>query len=842
MSGSSTMGGGLLKYKILIEAADMASGRLQKVKELMRQVQQFSGKGFQMHRPHMDGVIHGYQDMAKVADKYSFAVMRTISAQGKLGKSMADSMMTQRREAYAGMYDIEKMYNLAQAKWTGKGAHVGKEMGFMYGIARKMQEAMFQPFAKKHGITDPLYGLDSAGRPMKPAEQAFPSVITGYGISSRPTSAHHYDQKTQERIEISKQLDNIYKAPDQLMAKLQDASLKATTGQDFMQRASAIVSAATKDLPAGVGKGIMEEVAARYSIGGKPIAGMSQQDLQQVGKVIQDPHMKTHADLVKEAADGYGIWSQRLTDFKIRAQGIATLLFNFSKNLKAVLETTRQLASAQVFSGGRFGWGGVLSQTAMGVTAQDTGLLWQGIARSPYQQDLLSAAPGILAYSKIFGKQTEQFLPTLSGLHAVFDDQNISMNQRMMMMLGTSAKSSLDFAQWFSRFMQGGVPAMESTGMGMGQTLGIIGALSNVGLGPYASFGMAEVVNAMSKPSKASSEWQRKMGLDLGDIMANEGLIVALERTRKALDELSTEDKLKAVHEIFGGRSTGVAQVMMKTTDHAKELAVQLNSVYESHRIMLEEMKQGLRILDQTSAAWNNLSTGFARYYTQRHIFRGFAATAREIPEMINPWLEQAQGSHRSVAGEVITGLPMLGIAAYAPFLAKSIVQSFTNVGMYSQLLQGRMLGAPDMIASMKNAGFTQEQINKQQKGHYAWSGRMGKIGSGLSTGLMVATAVASLYTVIKSIDNAVYSIKKDIEKEKYFDPIADLSIADFRPTDEEGRMELARALDKATAAIHRNSTMVDKNTRSFDVKLPYQTQQGARRHLDMMYGVIGGQ
>jgi hypothetical protein len=512
---------------------------------------------------------------------------------------------------------------------------------------------------------------------------------------------------------------------------------------------------------------------------------------------------------VLETADAYGKMNQKIDSLKSQVKGLSILWAQAGQAMSRAMAVTRPLADAMAFSNMNIQGRTPFSYTNLGATITDVGGFYKAAARSPYEQQMFNAQGGILNYSKLFNADAANFIPVLSGMQTLFGNET-SMNQKVSALTGAGMKSNLDFAGWFTLYMQGAVPQMAALENDLNETLSLIGSVSNQGVGAFAGFGISSALQNMIKPSKKSQELQASYGMDLSSIIQNNGILDALELINAEFDKMTKPERVKAMAEIFPGMGTGVVEVMLKSVQQAKAMNREMSSMLEVNRAINEASEHGYYRLQQLSSSWNNVMTGILYNLSDTSIFKGFIKTLDDVASGMNKMNDASMGQ-RSMWKEVVAGAPTLGGTLMGGFAVADMIRF-----MPKYLNAGFLANQASQTQALLTQGFSQQQIKGMLPGRPGLLGfAAGKGGTAIAGTLSTVAILASIYTVVSSISNATADYYRQRNKEQFVDPIVALSTADFdsaRKGNEEALLKLNHTMEEAVRAINLNTKTIGRS------------------------------
>lgn len=772
MSGFS---GGVLRYAILIEAVDKATGRLNQIMNQAQRTQRALSFPETGASNMIRGQIDMYAKLTQVSNAYSATLSKSLRGSGK--------------GFLADIYDAQKK-------------DADKQLGNIETFARK--------------ATSLLSGVNQ-----KTLGSLRPDIAKGRA-ESRDLSQQLFDHKKwkasePQRKQISQEITKFF---NDISSKTPWADKKA--GSNF-------VDVWLRELNK------MSPVARKMAQQGLEGAlGMSLSQVQNLSET--DRAMLKHQtelaavkNRVLETADAYGKMNQKIDSLKSQVKGLSILWVQAGQAMSQAMSVTRPLADAMAFSNMNIQGRTPFSYTNLGATITDVGGFYKSAARSPYEREMFNAQGGILNYSKLFNADAANFIPVLSGMQTLFGNET-SMNQKVSALTGAGMKSNLDFAGWFTLYMQGAVPQMAALENDLNETLSLIGSVSNQGLGAFAGFGISGALQNMIKPSKKSQELQASYGMDLSSIIQNNGILDALELINAEFDKMTKPERVKAMAEIFPGMGTGVVEVMLKSVQQAKAMNREMSSMLEVNRAINEASEHGYYRLQQLSSSWNNVMTGILYNLSDTSIFKGFVKTLDDVASGMNKMNDASMGK-RSFGKEIMAGAPVLGGTLMGGFTIASMLQF-----MPKYLNAAFMANQASQTQALLTQGFSQQQIKGMLPGKPGFLGfAAGKGGSAIGGALAGVAILTSIYAVVSTISNAVKDYHRQRNKERFVDPIVALSTADFdgaRKGNQESLEKLNYTLGKAIDAINLNTKTVGRSgrvARAFD---DYNARKSVLEHF----------
>lgn len=752
MSGFS---GGVLRYAILIEAVDKATGRLNQIMNQAQRTQRALAFPETGASNMIRGQIDMYAKLTQVSNAYSATLSKSLRGSGK--GFLADIYDAQKKDADK---QLENIKSFAE-----------KATNLLTGINQKTLGSMKED-------------------------------IRGGRETSRNLSQQLFDHKKwkasePQRKQISQEITKFF---NDISSKTPWADKKA--GSNF-------VDVWLRELNK------MSPVARKMAQQGLEGAlGMSLSQVQNLSET--DRAMLKHQtelaavkNRVLETADAYGKMNQKIDSLKSQVKGLSILWAQAGQAMSRAMAVTRPLADAMAFSNMNIQGRTPFSYTNLGATITDVGGFYKAAARSPYEQQMFNAQGGILNYSKLFNADAANFIPVLSGMQTLFGNET-SMNQKVSALTGAGMKSNLDFAGWFTLYMQGAVPQMAALENDLNETLSLIGSVSNQGLGAFAGFGISGALQNMIKPSKKSQELQASYGMDLSSIIQNNGILDALELINAEFDKMTKPERVKAMAEIFPGMGTGVVEVMLKSVQQAKAMNREMSSMLEVNRAINEASEHGYYRLQQLSSSWNNVMTGILYNLSDTSIFKGFVKTLDDVASGMNKMNDASMGQ-RSMWKEVVAGAPTLGGTLMGGFAIADMIRF-----MPKYLNAGFLANQAVQTQALLSDGYSRQQIKGMLPGRPGLLGfAAGKGGTAIAGTLSTVAILASIYTVVSSISNATADYYRQRNKEQFVDPIVALSTADFdsaRKGNEEALLKLNHTMDEAVRAINLNTKTIGRS------------------------------
>ena len=741
--------GGVLRYSILIEALDKATPRLKNIMSTAQAVKHamaFPETGVSSALRSQVGL---YSQLTRVTESYSNSVYKSLK-QSKY-PFMADMYKAQASDAKIALKDMDeqsKIFSSLFRRLTPK--TMTQSMGDMNKLSQSANQYINAMFPDDK-LKDKRESASKEVQKFFTELNNLPKGVTAGGVFNR-------------WISTSKALDEV---------------TKSAVGHAF--------------------KG-------RYGYSMEDIGGMSQSDRLAVMNRGEWARMQMD---VQKTTEKFVTMNKAFDQSKQQLKALSILFSGLAQGMTKAMMVTKPLAEAIAFSGNRDMARTPFSHTNLGVGAAEMGQFYRSAARSPYESDMISNQNLIMDYTKMFNQQVNEFVPVLSGMQTIFGD-SLSMQQKMMMLTGASMKSNVDFSGWFTLYMQGAIPQMASLQNNLNETLSVVGALSNQGLGAFAGFGLSGALQAMIKPSPKSQEMQAMYGLDLGKTIRTKGIIEAFEEIDASLNKLTNKQRLDVLAQVFPGMGTGVVEILMKSTKNARELNRDMTSMMETNRANIEVSKHGYNQLMQLSSTWSNAMTGFLYNVSNHAIFKGFTRTLTD-PAMALTRMQEAGMGKPSLMGEIMTGLTGTGLTGLATaFAFNQLGFQRKMAGVRQQMDAYTMAGN---MASMHNIPLADAYRDVQYRGQVPMSFPGTKLGGVLMGGLQGITILAGIYTAVKSVSNATQEYYAKRNKEEFADPITRLSIADFEggKKDREVRMQVYTALREAKRALEMNTAGLQK-------------------------------
>jgi hypothetical protein len=751
--------GGILRYSILIEAIDKATGRLGTIRNAALATQKalaFPETGVSNQ---MRSTISTYGQLSSAVQRYNTTVYDTLK-QSKHG-FLADIYKAQALDAQEGMMKLQD---------------VSKKVG-----------SLFETVSTKN--------LQAINAPMK----AFKAQSNNFLGNLRDNlSASGYTDAIKEfkqaRGEVSEFFNMMKRAP---------VAERGMYANIFERMSSMVSNISNPDVRTALEQGFQQAFGGSLS----EISGMSRTEKAMLKNLVPFSEMQAEIDRTSEK------WSKLNMQFensKRQIQGLAVVFAQLGNSMSHAMMATKPLAEAIAFSGNNNISRTPFSSTEMGVSAGEMGQFYRGAARSPYESDLVNSQRQIMNYTKMFNQQVEQFIPVVSGMQTIFGD-SMSMQQKLMTITGASMKSNVDFSGWFTLYMQGAIPQMASLQNGLNETLSIVGALSNQGLGAFAGFGVSSALQALIKPSAKSQELQAAHGMDLGKIIRTKGIIEAFDEINESLNSLTNKQRLEAMAQLFPGMGTGVIEILLKSTDNAKKLNREMSSMMEVNRANIEASKHGYYQLMQLSTTWGNALTGFLYNVSNTSAFKGLTRALTEPAEGLTRMQDAGMGK-TSLLGELGAGLASqvgIGIAGMGVFRSIGFRQQMAmaeyqhNVARYAQDMM--------FMSQAEGAGISQGMAYQQGKGAIGMPFMATKAGGVIAGTAQTLTVLAGIYLATKTISNALKDYSERRNKEMYVDPITKLSIADFDKgrTDKDELAKIRLSIEAAKNALEMNTRAV---------------------------------
>ena len=778
MPGASS--GGILRYSIVIEAIDKATGRLDAVAKMAQRTRDALAFPSTGASTHLKNQVSLYSELTQQTSKYSQELDNLMRKQGK--GFMADVYKAQQSDAQNSLRTIEDNMN---------------KMG-----------SMFRDVNQKNL-----------------AEHS--NLIKGMRESSRGMSKYYFDEKGWKssepkrkamKAEVTRFFEEIQKSP--WTEKGGMASIV-----DRWQQQMEKMSKPTQKI-------LSKAFERRFGMKMETLTGMSQTDRAVVMHYKQLAQLKTE---VEQSASAYEGLNKRLDQTKARLKAMSILFFQSAQFIQQAMVGTRPIAEAMAFSGQNLEGRTPFSFTNMGATVTDMGNIYRAAARSPYESEMLANQFAITNYTNLFDTKPQQFVPMLTGMKTLFGS-DMSMSQQISSLTGLQMKSNMDLGGFFSMYMMGAIPQLSSMGNNMNETLALIGAVSNQGLGSFAGRHVGTALQSLMNPAKKSQDFQAMYGFDFQKIVQENSILDALQMINVELDKLTDKERAKAMAEMFPGRGQGPMEIMLKSVEQAKRMNRELGSMLESARGIEKASQHGYFRIQQMSSALSNVPTGMLYGFAETSAFKGTIRTITDAATEINRWNDKMAQDGPGIGGELLGGAGSLATFLVPALLGRSAMNMLPQyMGAGRVLAQNTQMQNAMMYGNMGEVSRLQGQYAKQQQMSQAggvggwWHRSKGGIGAGAARVAGNAMIVSAIYFTLKSFANAAEEYYKKRNREEFVDPIVRLSIADIegaKKGEEEALRDLRVALIEARRAIDMNTSEYKKANKGARYMSDYSLEQ----------------
>jgi len=393
------------------------------------------------------------------------------------------------------------------------------------------------------------------------------------------------------------------------------------------------------------------------------------------------------AEILKEK------YEQAKADADDMSRSWASIAYFATKMQQSIAEGLRELKNLQianVFSRGVTSGLNPYSNPVMGADVSEYGEVAKQLARTPYSKQFSSNINPLISYSKIFGEDPNQVIPIASGMQTMLGDK-YSTERILNTMFATSTQSGFGFSGWSSIMMQNTLPQLQTLGVELKTIASLMGGLSNLGMGPFAAFGMNSISTLMA--GGGSDEQKKIMTALMGQpdafakVIKQEGMYAGLEKLGAALDKYDSGKQLQIMTKLFGGMGTGVGGALIKNVDMFKDLEYKMSSLTFGKAQQTALRQTPAIMMEEYQAAAKNMNTSLVDAGTNLDSFKGqLKGVTTLFISLANGMQSFKKWTETSKVGKVVgEGLGAATQVTTAYFIGKALGAQLP--GIYKQLV-----------------------------------------------------------------------------------------------------------------------------------------------------------
>jgi hypothetical protein len=414
----------------------------------------------------------------------------------------------------------------------------------------------------------------------------------------------------------------------------------------------------------------------------------------------------------RAAEDTRSAHEQAKADAEDMSRSWSSVAYFASKMYQHVAEGLKELKSfeiAKVFSMGAFSNVNPYTKTFLGSDLSEFGEAMKYISRSPFQKEFSSNIRALMSYSKIFGEDLQQVVPIVSGMQSMFGG-GYSTKRILDTVFATSAQSGFNFSGWSSIMAQNAFPQFQTLEMELETVASLMSGLSNLGMGPFAAFGMNSILQLVS--GGGSDKQKQLMTKLLGSTQAlpnlikEKGFYAGMEELNNAIMKIEDKNKRqKIMTELFSGMGAGVGSGLLQNLKLFKDAEITLSVPTTGQLQQVALQNKPVFLFEEMGAASKNVSTGLVDLITSMDSFKdqtkGLTSIFQDIGTALGKLKDSASKNGFGRATSFVAGTAIQGVSAY--FMGKMLGSQMSGVYRYWQNATDRKinLGTEKMLQKL---------------------------------------------------------------------------------------------------------------------------------------------